>query len=167
MASTSSESTRLRGRRSKTRLEALKTDPQAYGASYDENVKHPDSYWKQRLSDAADGTTSWLLFARQGECLVGMVGALALFSEGAARVIAVYVTPDTRGQGTSMRLMEALLDELRRHPSFKRVILSVIVEQVAAVALYRRLGFNVISENTTRLGDGNDHVDCEMAKTMV
>ena len=68
--------------------------------------------------------------------------------------------------GVSTRLMDALLTELQGYTSLKKAILDVNVEQVAAVALYRRFGFDVIGETTKPLGDGNNHDEYVMEKAL-
>lgn len=148
------------------RLEALKTESQAFGATYADNVLHPDSFWQERLRDAALGTTSWLLFAQHGECLVGMLGAFVLDEGDVARVIAVYVTREARGQGISTRLMEALLNELRSQALLTKVTLSVNIGQAAALALYRCFGFEVVSYSAKPHTSDSDHDIYEMEKIL-
>ena len=58
------------------RLRALKTDPQAFGQSWEEAVKHPEERWRERLIDAAQGK-SWLVFAERDGELIGMSGAFS------------------------------------------------------------------------------------------
>ena len=60
------------------RLEALRNAPQAFGSTYADNMKHPDSFWRGRLEEAAAGERSWLLFARHEDQLVGLIGAFSL-----------------------------------------------------------------------------------------
>jgi ribosomal protein S18 acetylase RimI-like enzyme len=98
-----------------------------------------------------------MLFARQHERLVGMVGAYqseAMLSQNIAFVVAVYVTASARGQGISRQLMLALLDMLQRTTSIRWVRLTVNVTQTAAVRLYERLGFVTLCSENGRLGDG-------------
>lgn len=137
------------------RLESLKTEPSAFGASYQEALYRPDVYWQGRLEDAAAGTGNWLLFARENDTLVGM---LAAFAEGEiAEVISVYVTESLRGQGVSKRLLSALLTEIAASGSVETMRLTVNTDQLPALALYRRFGFEVVREQEERLGDGEMH----------
>ena len=139
------------------RLEALREEPQAFGASYEENLQRPDSYWQGRLAEAVEGRTNWMLFACQQDRLVGMVGAYqseAMLSQNIAFVVAVYVTASARGQGISRHLMLQLLDLLKQTTPICRVRLTVNVVQTAAVRLYQRLGFETLCSENGRLGDG-------------
>ncbi len=56
------------------------------------------------------------------------------------RIYAVAVDPDGRGMGVGQKLMTELLDGLRRRGA-RRVFLEVRADNVAAIALYRKLGF--------------------------
>ena len=59
-----------------------------------------------------------------------------------ATVGPLYVHDTARGQGTGRRLMEAVLDELVK-AGIGQAELSVDVENAAAQALYRKLGFHI------------------------
>ena len=56
------------------------------------------------------------------------------------RIYAVAVDPDGRGMGVGQKLMTEMLDQLRRRGA-RRVFLEVRTDNVAAIALYRKLGF--------------------------
>ena len=87
----------------KIRLDALQNAPQAFGSSYADNREKPDSYWQSRLEDAANGNGSWLLFAKENQQLVGIIGAFIEENE-----------PDTRA---SFRFLLPVRREGKRYPS--------------------------------------------------
>lgn len=139
------------------RLRALATDPQAFGGSYADALQQPASYWQGRLAEAqadAQGRQHlWLLFAREAERLVGMIGALAGEDPTVVQIIAVYVSPESRGQGLGNLLMTAILAEVAKKGTFTKAILGVNSAQEAAVALYRSFGFDLVREElVTRAG---------------
>lgn len=139
------------------RLEALQTEPQAFGSSYADQLAQPPDYWQGRLADAVAGRNNWLLFARRDDQLVGMVGAFqseAMASQNIAMLIAMYVTASARNQGVSRQLVTALLDLLGRTTPVRRLRLTVNVRQTAAVRLYERLGFETICSENGMMGDG-------------
>lgn len=138
------------------RLEALHSEPQAFSSTYDETRQRPDSHWQQRLRDVQDGENSWLLFARENDRLIGLIGAMRdPDRHGYVDIISVYVARDRRGMGVGKALMEAILAEVSRTGVYQAAALSVNAEQAAAVALYRRFGFEVAAEVTDRMGDGH------------
>jgi GNAT superfamily N-acetyltransferase len=146
------------------RLEALRTDPQAFGASYGENSRQPEGYWQGRLAQAAEGRRSWLLFARRRDRLVGMIGA-SLEAEGeVVEVISMYVTPAQRSQGVARALMAAILAALDRTAGLPPLRLAVNREQAQAVALYLHSGFEIRGEASVRMGDGREYAQLLMER---
>lgn len=146
------------------RLEALKTEPQAFGTTYQESLRHPDAYWKARLKDAADSNQSWLLFATINGVLAGMIGAFA--ENKIAEVISVYVAEAVRGQGVSKRLLSALLTELAASGSVETARLTVNKDQLPALALYRRFGFEIVREEECLMGDGKLYAQYVMERPL-
>ena len=135
------------------RLEALQDSPQAFGSSYSFMASQPDSFWQNRLSSAATGQDSWLLFARINERIVGMIGAYIPEGSPIPRVVSVYVTPEYRRTGVSRGLMDAILNVLKQKGSFQIVELGVMHDQEAALRLYRRYGFEIVAKNEKVSGD--------------
>jgi ribosomal protein S18 acetylase RimI-like enzyme len=137
------------------RLRALKEDPEAFSSSFADSLRQPDEFWQGRLTDAAEGTRSWLLFARQEGKLKGMIGAF--LEEGAtdtATIVSVYVAEEARGRGVAAHLMEAILRRLSEARSLVAAKLSVNTTQLAAIQLYRRFGFRETGVEPSTTGDG-------------
>lgn len=147
------------------RLEALKLEQQAFGSRYEDNIKYPEAFWRGRLEDAQAGE-NLLLFARQGDRLVGLIGTYADEEKGVVNVISVYVAAEARGQGIGAALMEAILAEVRKQGTFRKARLMVNADQAAAFDLYRRFGFEVVGEETNVLGDGLSHLEYVMEKDL-
>jgi ribosomal protein S18 acetylase RimI-like enzyme len=138
------------------RLRALSEDPQAYSRTYAESAAPPDEMWQARLQSVADGS-DWLFFARLDGEIVGMMGAYRLKDvEGTAVIWGVHVDNAQRGQGIGGELMARLLDELGKAGT-ERVMLTVNREQAAAVGLYKKFGFAVVS-------DGREQVEYVMER---
>ncbi|BCM89533.1 hypothetical protein IAD21_01380 [Abditibacteriota bacterium] len=149
------------------RLEALMDSPQAYGTSYAQSIIKPDSFWRERLEDAARGENVWLLFAKsQGE-LVGLIGAFVADDEPeVVAIVSVYVTSKARGQGIGKQLLAAILAEVTSKNKFKTARLTVNPMQIAALSLYRSSGFEVVAEEDTLMGDGNVYREFIMEKPL-
>jgi len=139
------------------RLESLTEAPQAFISSYAETLLRPDSHWKERLIDAQAGEKSWLLFARENDRITGMVGAYHTEDSGTVDIISVYVTKEKRGQGIASALMTAILAEVARSGDFRTARLAVTASQTAALALYQKFGFQIVTETTGVMGDGVSH----------
>jgi len=137
------------------RLRALKEDPEAFSSAYADGLNQPDEFWKQRLAEAAAGERAWILFGRQEDRLVGMIGTfIAEDTPDIATIVSVYVPKEARGQGMSTRLMQEMLRVLSAKPALKKVRLSVNVTQHAAIKLYRRFGFLEIAREPSTTGAG-------------
>ena len=128
------------------RLEALTTDPQAFGATLAEEARLPEARWRARIDDARASGRAWLLVAERGGRMVGMIGALIKDDPETAQAIAFYVTPDARGSGVGAALLEQLIARVALAPAVSRIELRVRDGQNAAVALYRRAGFVVVGD---------------------
>ena len=142
------------------RLEALRDAPQAFGASYENSVAQPDTFWQTRLADCVAARSNWMLFARADDHLVGMVAAYQdeeAVAEHLARIVAMYVTPSARGNGIAGQLVKALIAILERMPALERIELGVNPQQATALNLYERLGFVVVERERGRMGDGKEY----------
>lgn len=137
------------------RLRALKEDPEAFSSSYADDLNRPDEIWQQRVAAATQGDRSWLLFARQNNQLVGMIGA---FLEGesaeVATVVSMYVPKEARRRGISLRLMDELLRILSGRPDLKKAELRVNATQRPAIQLYKRFGFRQTGSQPSTTGAG-------------
>jgi ribosomal protein S18 acetylase RimI-like enzyme len=148
------------------RLDALKESPQAFSSRYEEQVNRPDEFWKSRLEEAAKGGSSWLLFARSGEKLVGMVGAARDPVNGLeAEIISMYVLPEARGRGVAGLLMHAILMVLKESGICK-ACLTVNLDQAPAVHVYKKFGFDITQVDTVVMGDGAAYNEAVMEKIM-
>jgi len=70
-------------------------------------------------------------------------------------VWSVYVTAAARGQGLGRQLMTGLVERAAATEGIEQVVLSVSTTQVAAVRLYRSLGFESfgIEPRAMKIGD--------------
>lgn len=136
------------------RLRALKEDPQAFGASYKTNFEYPEKEWKRRLENASKGKTNWLLFAREGIKLAGMIGAF--LEDGVtdtATIYFVYVPIEEREKGISNKLMDGILKELSQKPFLRKVKLVVNKDLIPAVNLYKKFGFTEVGTQKFKMGN--------------
>jgi ribosomal protein S18 acetylase RimI-like enzyme len=136
----------------RVRLRALKTDPLAFGSTWEREVAFPEERWRARLSseEGAETTASFGAFRDDGELLGMLVGR----REGrVVRLFAMWVEPRARRSGVGGRLLEEVLRwAALEHPSCA-VELHVNPRQTAAIALYRSRGFTFTGERAP-LGHG-------------
>jgi ribosomal protein S18 acetylase RimI-like enzyme len=155
------------------RLAALQNDPQAFASSFAREVAFPDQKWQERLAQAREKKTSWVLLAREQNSgkYTGMVGGFRNedhIAQGTAEIWGVFVDPTKRDQGVAAALMEGILEEFSRDPTIKIAKLEVNVDQLGAKNLYTRFGFAQKGEPYPHLmGDGTSHQIVAMEKTLI
>jgi ribosomal protein S18 acetylase RimI-like enzyme len=137
------------------RLEGLALHPEAFGASYEEELDHT-------LSQVGDRIESNVViggFANDGT-LVGVVAVAR--SKGAkmrhiASIWGVYVRRQARGSGVSRSLMAAALEEAR--VNCRSIRLSVTSTNIAGIRLYESFGFSTWAVDTEALKVGDTYYD--------
>lgn len=150
------------------RLEALQNDPQAFGASYEEQSQRTDDEWKERTQRTiGESKEEILVVAEDGDVFVGMIGA---FPKDSTKWIikAMYVSPQYRGKGVSKKLVEEILKQLDADKRIGTLELSVNTRQEAAVKLYSEFGFDVVETlEKQKLGDGKEYDEFIMRRKMI
>jgi len=151
------------------RLEALKLEPQAFGSSYEDQKNDSQAAWEFRLNRYIEGNGNWMLFAAKDKKIIGMMGAFQAqddIKNNTAQIIAVYVKKKHRGKGISKTLFSSLL-KLLNQSNIKKVKLSVNIDQVAAVSLYKKFGFKITNQERNKLGDRLFHDEYVMELDLV
>src|SRR5712692_3312334 len=115
------------------RLEALETEPRAFGSSAEEHRTFSLEQTAERIRPGEDG--GFVMGAFDGGCLVGSVGfrreARAKTRHKGA-IWGVYVTPSHRGRGVASSMLAAAIDRVRTYPDLRQVTLAVAAVQTAA-----------------------------------
>jgi ribosomal protein S18 acetylase RimI-like enzyme len=142
------------------RLRALEEAPGAFAESAEEFRAVPLDQVRARLARMDGG--NFLLGAFDGPELIGTAG----FGQGGrlkdrhkGRVWGVYVRAGYRAHGVGRQLLLELLRRALAIPGLERILLTVGVEQAAARALYRSLGFEVFGHEAHALKVGGSYVD--------
>lgn len=125
------------------RLEALRTEPTAFGSDLADEQQRPLEHW-QRLIDPANPHKATIMAEVQGQ----LVGMLVIVAEQGRKVLhtahiySVYLQPAWRGQG----IADALLSDgiaWARSTALRQIKLSVVANNTRALAFYLRHGFRV------------------------
>ncbi|MFO1415354.1 MAG: GNAT family N-acetyltransferase [Burkholderiales bacterium] len=105
--------------------------------------------WRKRIADIASG--DYILVCEADGEVVGNAGLHATSSSPRRRhagSIGMSVRDDWQGKGVGTALMKALLDLADHWFAYRRLELTVYTDNAAAIALYRKFGFEV--EGTLR-----------------
>jgi ribosomal protein S18 acetylase RimI-like enzyme len=142
------------------RLEALETEPEAFGKSAEEFHAISVETVAARFRDAAEGT--FHLGAFEDGVLIGMA-MLARDTPLKARhkghVYGVYVTSSYRKKGVGRRLLSTLLEKARGVSGLEQILLDVAVSQTGAKQLYLSLGFEIFGTEPNALKVGSRYID--------
>lgn len=124
------------------RLEALKSEPLAFGSSYSEEKKRSLKDWRERLERKVPP-----LFALIKNEVVGMVSYKfenELKLDHIADIYAVYVSKEFRGNGIALKLLKEVIKRIYGNKKIKKIKLIVGESQKPARELYKKLGFRKV-----------------------
>lgn len=143
------------------RLEALRAHPTAFAMSYEEAAQQDLAGFAASIPDGPD-----VLFgAFHDDVLSGSAGVHVqprLKQRHKAQLWGVYVDPSLRGRGVGAALVRAAIAHARTRVAVLQLV--VQLDNAAARALYRRLGFVPYGiERRALRHDGKDYDDELMA----
>ena len=127
------------------RLRALKENPEAFGASYEEVAAQHLSIMAQRLQPSDAAAYNFILGVFDG-ALVGMVGfrrEQSAKSRHKGVIWGMYVAGEARGRGVGRPLIGQAVAKARTQPGLEQITLAVVTTNEAARQLYLSLGFVV------------------------
>lgn len=134
------------------RLKALRSDPTAFGSSFEEEELFTEEEWKRRIRNT--------IFALSNDRPVGMIVYVSdrTKTRHVAEIFGVYVEAEYRGRGIGRRLLEEAQSRIRKERNIVKVKLAVNSEQRVAVKLYRNAGF-VVAGKLKELKTGRGYFD--------
>ncbi len=117
-----------------------KEDEQFHPGSFEQDNSIPDSMWQKRLTESANP----LLFAQNQQNYLGMIGAKTI-NPLLARIVSLYVIPSERRKGIASKLLEIILETMRK----KGLIIAQLMVHIKAepaIKLYNRFGFEIVGK---------------------
>jgi ribosomal protein S18 acetylase RimI-like enzyme len=137
------------------RLEGLRQHPDSFGASWEDEIEKPDSWWTERLeSNTVFG--GWI----DGSLLLGVAG---FYVPGTAKqrhkgvLWGMYVRPDARGTGLAASLLQRVIEQAR--PLVEEIRLTVMASNAVAHRLYSAAGFEPYGLERRALKVGDHYYD--------
>ncbi len=131
------------------RLLALKSDPHAFGSSYEEEINLTEADWRNRIN------VMW--FAKVNHDVIGLIGLLQRENQASRHcgyIISLWVKPEFRRQGIAKNLVQKL-KELSVGLGLRKLSLQVSATQPNAKRLYEKLDFQevgLLKENLLKDG---------------
>ncbi len=143
------------------RLHGLRTAPEAFGSSYEDEIGQTISDVRQRLDDRPNAVFG----AFADDKLVGVAGFAAnnkLKQRHKGLLWGVYVDPEWRGHELGRRLTQAVIDHARQHVDILHA--TVMAANASARTLYLGLGFTVFGFERDALRIGDQSYDDELLR---
>ena len=141
------------------RLEALETEPRAFGSSPEELRTFSVEQTGERIRATEDG---FVAGAFEGQSLLGTIG-FRRESRAKTRhkgvIWGVYVTPAQPSKKIASALLADVIGRLRSNPDLLQATLAVSSVQVSAMKLYRAAGFESFGLERAALKVGDEFVD--------
>jgi len=144
----------------KLRLEALQTEPFAFGKAAEDFETSTVEQTALRIRDLP--RDSFVMGAFEDGALVGIatfIRETGLKERHKGHIYGVYVAAAYRGRGFGESIISALLNRVKEEPSLEQVLLAVATRQKAAGQLYRKLGFETYGTEPRALKIGSEYVD--------
>ncbi len=142
------------------RLESLQKDPFAFGKAAEEHQAMKLEVFAERFRNTSG--ENFTLGAFEGDKLIGMatfIRETGLKERHKGRIYGVYVTSSQRGKGFANALMAVLLEKAQANSGLEQILLAVATTQKAAIALYRKSGFEVFGTEPRALKIGSEYID--------
>jgi ribosomal protein S18 acetylase RimI-like enzyme len=130
------------------RLRALEIDPLSFGSTLAGEVVCSDSQWAEWANEGASGEDRTTLIAVRGKQPVGMVAGYRDESQRSLfHVIAMWVAPEARREGTGRRLLQEIEGWVESCGGTS-IQLSVSDAAYAASRLYEKAGYRPDGERS-------------------
>lgn len=123
------------------RLRALAESPTAFSSTYARESQFPDEEWRRRAERCSGDGKDAMFMAFENEAVCGIAGTLRdPENAGRAQLVSMWVDPAHRRAGVGKALIDAVV-EWNSARGVAELAMMVTDVNVAAIALYERLGF--------------------------
>jgi len=143
------------------RLRALKDNPEAFAATYEETLRNGKEQFIHRIHPRED---AFYLGAFES----GLLGIVYFRrDEGSknchkGRILSMYVQPESRGLGVGKALLQEVITHANRLPGLEQLHLMVVTTNEAARSLYRSMGFEVYGTVQKAFKEGDQYWNEEL-----
>lgn len=144
------------------RLTALRTDPDAYGSTYEREARFALETFAERIKPGAARFTLGAVGDGGGGTLAGIASFVreeSLKTSHKGNVYGVYVAPEMRGAGVGRALMLDLIGRARALDGLEQLNLAVMSDNLAAKRLYASVGFEPYGVERRALKYGGRYFD--------
>jgi RimJ/RimL family protein N-acetyltransferase len=141
------------------RLAALHEQPPAFSTPAEKEEQLSLEAIAARLQASED---TYILGAFLDDVLIGTI-RFARFDEANEKhrgfMAGLYVRPDVRRRGLARALASEVLIQAKHYPDLRRIHLTVVTAQAAAIQLYKSLGFCIYGTEHEAFSNGGQFYD--------
>jgi ribosomal protein S18 acetylase RimI-like enzyme len=130
------------------RLRALREDPEAFASTLEAELEEPPASWQRATEQGAAGDESIIAVAVDNDRFVGMAGGFRERPGDDPVLWGMWVDPGWRGRGLG-RLLAGAVERWAEQAGARAVSLSVTETNLAAISLYRALGYAELGDRTS------------------
>lgn len=139
------------------RLECLKTSPDNFGSTYEEEVLNPKLRFEIYIENNSPDHVMFGAF--DDDKLIGITGFNRMDRQRAmhrGEVVQVYVNSNYRGQNVGEKLLRSVIEHGFSLDGIEQIQLSVIAGNQTAIRLYEKIGFKTFGkqQNYFKVRDG-------------
>lgn len=133
------------------RLEALKSEPNSFLSTFEEEVKFSNQEWENKLKNSF-----WFGFFEQ-EILVALINfeiAKKTKISHIAEIGGLYIKPSNRNLGIAQKLIK-FVEDFAKQKNILQIYLGCNYSNKIAINLYEKLGYKIIAirPNFAKIGD--------------
>lgn len=141
------------------RFEALQEAPEVFASTYQREVKLPQETFVKRLRNTDTQFTIGAFESGQLVCVAAFFKSVGEKTKHKGNIVAVYCKPEFRQLKIATRVMETLIEEVKKINEITILNLSVVSKNKRAKIFYGSLGFVVYGMEPQALFDGQNYFD--------
>ncbi|WP_414841694.1 N-acetyltransferase family protein [Enterococcus saccharolyticus] len=141
------------------RFEALQEAPEVFASTYQREVKLPQETFVKRLRNTDTQFTIGAFESGQLVCVAAFFKSVGEKTKHKGNIVAVYCKPEFRQLKIATRVMETLIEEVKKINEITILNLSVVSKNKRAKIFYESLGFVVYGMEPQALFDGQNYFD--------
>jgi RimJ/RimL family protein N-acetyltransferase len=136
------------------RLESLKTHPESFGSTYEEQSKLPKLMFEEALEQPFD--ERFVIGAFDQKELIGICGFIPFVPDKdldlshAGTIIQMYVRATYSGRKIGLNLVNATVREAFKIPDIEQIVLGVKEGNISAIRVYEQAGFKTYNLETNK-----------------
>lgn len=144
------------------RLEALQTNPESFGSTYEKEAQFTVDMVKERIRPAQE---KFVLGVFEEDSLIGMarfVRETDMKTKHRANIYGMYVASVMRGRGVGKALLLEVIHRAKKEEGLEQIHLQVVSTNLSAKKLYQSLGFKTYGVEPNALKDKGNYYDEEL-----